>query len=458
MSFTVAIVGRPNVGKSTLFNRLVGRRLALVDDRPGVTRDRRAGRARLGDLDFTVIDTAGLEEAAPASLTGRMQAQTEAALAEADAVFFVIDARAGTNPIDRAFADLVRRAGKPAVVVANKSEGKGAEAGALEAYALGLGDPVAVSAEHNEGFADLYQALRGALPGQTAAPGETEAAEAEPEGEAIPIRVAVIGRPNTGKSTLVNRLLGEDRLLTGPEAGITRDAIAVEVTWHGGRFRIHDTAGLRRKSKIDEKLEKLSVADALNAARFAEVVILLIDAATPFEEQDLRLADLIEREGRALVIGMNKWDLKENEPGAIKKLREEVDHWLPQVKGVPIVTTSGLTGAGLDRLMQAVVDAHEVWNRRAPTSALNRWLAGVTSAHPPPAVSGRRIRLDYVTQPKSRPPTFVLFCSRAEAVPDAYKRYLVNSLRETFDLPGTPIRLTLREKKNPYAKRKARQR
>ncbi len=458
MSFTVAIVGRPNVGKSTLFNRLVGKRLALVDDRPGVTRDRRSGRARLGDLEFTVIDTAGLEDAAPATLTGRMQAQTEAALAEADAVFFVIDARAGTNPVDRAFADLVRRAGKPAIVVANKSEGKAAEAGALEAYALGLGDPVAISAEHNEGFADLYQALRGALPEQTAAPADQDADGSALDSETAPFRVAVIGRPNTGKSTLVNRLLGEDRLLTGPEAGITRDAIAVDVTWYGARFRIHDTAGLRRKAKIDEKLEKLSVADALNAVRFAEVVILLIDATTPFEEQDLRLADLIEREGRALVIGMNKWDLKESEPGAIKRLREEVDRRLPQIKGVPIVTTSGLTGTGLDRLMQAVMDAHAVWNRRAPTSTLNRWLSGVTSAHPPPAVSGRRIRLDYVTQPKSRPPTFVLFCSRAEAVPDAYKRYLVNSLRETFDLPGTPIRLTLREKKNPYANRKSRQR
>ncbi len=455
MSFTVAIVGRPNVGKSTLFNRLVGRRLALVDDRPGVTRDRRSGRARLGDLDFTVIDTAGLEQAAPASLSGRMQAQTEAALAEADAVFFVIDARAGTHPIDSAFADLVRRAGKPAIVVANKSEGKAAAAGALEAYALGLGDPVPISAEHGEGLVDLYEALRAALPEQTGQPGKDTDDDAD---SAAPIRVAVIGRPNTGKSTLVNRLLGEDRLLTGPEAGITRDAIAVQLTWQGREFRIHDTAGLRRKARIEEKLEKLSVADALNAARFAEVVILLIDATTPFDQQDLRLADLIEREGRALVIGMNKWDLKEREPGALKTLREEVDHWLPQVKGAPIVATSGLTGSGLDRLMQAVVDAHEVWNRRASTSALNRWLSGVTSAHPPPAVSGRRIRLDYVTQPKSRPPTFVLFCSRADAVPDAYKRYLVNSLRETFELPGTPIRLTLREKKNPFAGRKARQR
>ena len=459
MSFTVAIVGRPNVGKSTLFNRLVGRRLALVDDRPGVTRDRREGRARLGDLAFTVIDTAGLEEAAPESLTGRMQEQTEAALASADAVLFLVDARAGSTPVDRAFADLVRRSGKPAIVVANKSEGRAAEAGRLEAYELGLGEPVAISAEHGEGLADLYQALRAALPEATAPAEDIERRDGQRDdetGEApaqSPIRVAVVGRPNSGKSTLINRLLGEERLLTGPEAGITRDAIAVEVTWQDRRFRVHDTAGMRRRARIEEKLEKLSVADALNAVRFAEVVVLLVDAQRPFEEQDLRIADLIEREGRALVIGMNKWDLVEHAPGAIKKLREETDHWLPQVKGVPVVAVSGLTGEGLDRLMQAVVDAHEVWNRRAGTSALNRWLAEVAASHPPPAVSGRAIRLDYITQPKSRPPTFVLFTSRADAIPDAYRRYLVNSLRESFDLPGTPIRLMLREKKNPYAKR-----
>jgi GTPase len=459
MSFTVAIVGRPNVGKSTLFNRLAGKRLALVDDRPGVTRDRREGQARLGDLAFTVIDTAGLEEAAPEGLARRMQEQTEAAIAAADAVLFLIDARAGSTPDDRAFANVVRRSGKPAIVVANKSEGRAGEAGALEAYELGLGEPVAISAEHGEGLADLYQALRLALPDATASAADAEPRAAESDDAsatakpAAPIRIAVVGRPNCGKSTLVNRLLGEERLLTGPEAGTTRDAIAVEVAWQGRRFRVHDTAGLRRRSRIEEKLEKLSVADALNAVRFAEVVVLLIDAERPFEEQDLRIADLIEREGRALVIGMNKWDLIERHPGAIKKLREDTDHWLPQVKGVPAIAVSGLTGEGLDRLMQAVVDAHAVWNKRVGTSALNRWLADVVASHPPPAVSGRRIRLDYVTQPKSRPPSFVLFLSRADAVPDAYRRYLVNNLRESFDLPGTPIRLTLREKKNPYAKR-----
>ena len=455
MSFTVAIIGRPNVGKSTLFNRLVGRRLALVDDRPGVTRDRREGDARLGDLDFTIIDTAGLEEAARESLSGRMQAQTDAAIAQADAIFFLIDARAGPTPVDHAFADLVRKSGKPTILIANKSEGAGGEAGALEAYALGLGEPVQISAEHGEGLADVYEALRATLPDEAAEPAAaSEDDEAKADDSARPIRVAVVGRPNSGKSTLVNRLLGEDRLLTGPEAGITRDAIAVDLDWRDRRFRVFDTAGLRRRSRVEEKLEKLSVADAVNAVRFADVVVLLMDVQQLFEEQDLRIADLVEREGRALVIAFNKWDLAERKPGAITKLREETDHWLPQLKGVPVVAVSGLTGEGLDRLMQAVVDVHAVWNRRLPTNALNRWLSEAIEAHPPPAVSGRRIRLNYITQPKSRPPSFVLFCARADAVPDAYRRYLVNGLREAFDLPGTPIRLILREKENPYARRK----
>jgi len=446
MSFTVAIVGRPNVGKSTLFNRLVGRRLALVDDRPGVTRDRREGEARLGDIEFTVIDTAGLEESAAESLSGRMRAQTETAIAQADAIFFMIDARVGPLPADRAFAELTRKSGKPTVLIANKSEGTAGTAGRLEAYALGLGEPIPISAEHNEGLSDLYDALRAALPAETAAAAQ---AAAEPSA-AHAIRVAIVGRPNAGKSTLVNRLVGEERLLTSPEAGTTRDAIAVDLDWQDRKFKLYDTAGLRRRSRIDEKLEKLSVADALNAVRFAEVVVVLLDVASAFEEQDQRIADLAEQEGRAIVIAVNKWDLKEKKVGAISKLREQAEDKLRQLKGIPLVAVSGLTGEGLDRLMQAIVDAYNVWNRRVPTAALNRWFDKAQSAHPPPAVSGRRLKLNYITQAKARPPSFVLFCTRADALPEAYKRYLVNSLRENFDLPGTPIRLTLREKENPF--------
>jgi GTP-binding protein len=458
MSFTVAIVGRANVGKSTLFNRLIGRRQALVDDQPGVTRDRRMGGARLGDLAFTAIDTAGIEEAATDSLSARMRQQTETAIAAADAVMFLVDARAGIVPSDRVIAQLVRESGKPAILVANKCEGRAGQAGVYEAYALGLGEPIAVSAEHAEGLADLYEALRAALPDETAPPEPTdEDAAAAPQAEpARPIRVAVVGRPNAGKSTLVNRLLGEERLLTGPEAGITRDAIAVELDWHGRRFLMYDTAGMRRRARIDEKLEKLSVSDALEAIRFADVVIVLMDAAAAFEEQDLRIVDLIEREGRAVVIGINKWDLEERNAGGIGKLRKEAERKLQQVKGVPVVAVAGLTGEGLDRLMQAVVDMHEIWNKRVATTPLNRWLEGAIAAHPPPAVSGRRLKLNYMTQPKARPPSFVLFCTRADAVPDAYLRYLVNGLRETFDLPGVPIRITLREKENPFAGRATR--
>jgi GTPase len=454
MSFTVAIVGRPNVGKSTLFNRLIDERRALVDDRPGVTRDRREGEGRLGDLSFRVIDTAGLEDARGESLSARMRAQTAAAMAQADAVLFLVDARAGTTDVDRAFADLARRSGKPAILVANKSEGRAGEAGALEAYALGLGDPVAISAEHGEGLAALYDALRAALPEATA-----QAAPAEDyvgTGEERPIRIAVVGRPNTGKSTLINRLLGEERLLTGSEPGITRDAIAVDLAWRGRRLRIHDTAGLRRRSRVAERLEKLSAADTLNAIRFAEVVIVLMDAQTPFAEQDIRIADLVEREGRAIVLGINKVDLVERQPGVRSRLREEADRLLPQIKGVPVVALSARSGEGLDRLMEAVLESYAVWNRRAPTAALNRFLAQAVAAHPPPAARGRRLRLDYMTQPKSRPPTFVLFAARAHALQETYRRYLINGLREHFRLPGTPVRLTLRAKANPYAGRKRR--
>ncbi len=453
MHFSVAIVGRANVGKSTLFNRLIGKRRALVDDQPGVTRDRRMGDAKLGDLEFTAIDTAGIEEAAADTLTARMRAQTETAIASADAIFFLIDTRAGIMPSDRAIAQLVRRSGKPAVLIANKSEGRQGQTGIYEAYELGLGEPVALSAEHGDGFADLYDALRTALPQETADT-EVDAEDGAEDAEsARPIRVAVVGRPNAGKSTLVNQLLGEERLLTGPEAGITRDAIAVDLDWQGRRFLMYDTAGLRRRSRIEDKVEKLSAGDALEAIRFADVVIVLMDAEGAFEEQDVRIADLVEREGRALVIGINKWDLKEREGGSIGRLRAEAERKLQQVKGVPVVSLSGITGEGIDRLMRAVVDAHGVWNKRVSTNPLNRWLEGAIQAHPPPAVSGRRLKLNYITQTKARPPTFVLFCTRADAVPDAYLRYLSNGLRETFDLPGVPIRITLREKANPFAGR-----
>ncbi|ACF02006.1 ribosome biogenesis GTPase Der [Rhodopseudomonas palustris] len=457
MSFTLAIIGRPNVGKSTLFNRLVGQKLALVDDAPGVTRDRREGEGRLGDLNFTLIDTAGLDEGPKGSLTARMQEQTETAIELADALLFVFDARAGLTPNDRAFADFARRANKPVVLVANKSEGKSGEIGAMESYALGLGDPVQISAEHGEGMGELYDALRPLLPEPVEDEEDDEPADQSEEAIATrPIRVAIVGRPNAGKSTFINRLLGEERLLTSPEAGTTRDSIAVEVEWKGRDFRVFDTAGLRRRSRIEEKLEKLSVADALRAVRFAEVVVLMMDAQNRFEEQDLRIADLVEREGRALVIAVNKWDLIERQGGQIAQLRTDADHWLPQIKGVPIVATSGMLGEGVDRLMQAIQDAYAVWNRRVPTAALNRWFEQAISQNPPPAVSGRRLKLNYVTQTKARPPSFVVFCSRADAVPESYLRYLVNSLRGAFDLPGTPVRITLREKANPFAHKRKR--
>jgi len=463
MSFTIAIIGRPNVGKSTLFNRLVGQKLALVDDQPGVTRDRREGAGKLGDLEFTLIDTAGLDEGPKGSLTARMQEQTEAAIAAADALMFVIDARMGLTPNDRAFADFARRANKPVVLVANKSEGKHGEAGAMESYALGLGDPVSISAEHGEGLSDLYDALRVLMP----EPVEDDEEDDDPhsfenvdgEDESLstrPIRVAVLGRPNAGKSTMINRLLGEERLLTSPEAGTTRDSIAVDATWKGREFRVFDTAGLRRRSRIEDKLEKLSVSDALRAVRFAEVVVLMMDAQSRFEEQDLRLADLIEREGRAIVIAVNKWDLMDRAPNQIARLREDADHWLPQMRGVPVVAVSGMMGEGIDRLMSAIEDAYAVWNRRISTASLNRWFEQAVQTNPPPAVSGRRLKLNYITQSKARPPSFVVFCSRADAVPESYLRYLINSMRVAFDLPGTPMRITLREKDNPFAHKRKR--
>jgi len=459
MSYTIAIIGRPNVGKSTLFNRLVGQKLALVDDTPGVTRDRREGAARLGDLDFTIIDTAGLDEGAKGSLTARMQEQTETAIALADALFFVIDARMGLTPNDRAFADFARRANKPVLLLANKSEGRHGEVGAMESYALGLGDPIQVSAEHGEGLGELYDELSKLMPVPVEDEEEEEPIAEEWTDEEIatrPIRVAIVGRPNAGKSTTINYLLGEERLLTSPEAGTTRDSISVELDYKGRNFRLFDTAGLRRRSRIEEKLEKLSVADALRAIRFAEVVVMMMDSQNKFEEQDLRITDLVEREGRALVLAVNKWDLVEKRGGMIGQLRTEADHWLPQIRGVPIVAISGLMGEGIDRLMLAIQESYKIWNRRIATAALNRWFEDAIGNNPPPAVSGRRLKLNYITQTKARPPSFVVFCSRADAVPTSYLRYLTNSMREAFELPGTPIRITLREKANPFAHKRKR--
>src|SRR5215218_6038052 len=447
MTPTVAIVGRPNVGKSTLFNRLVGKKLALVDDRPGVTRDRREGDARLGDLSFRIIDTAGLEGADESSLLGRMRAQTETAIAEADVVLFVIDARAGLLPADRPFADLVRRSGKPVILVANKAEGGAGMAGAYEAFGLGLGDPVPVSAEHGEGLADLAEAL---LP---FVPRDEEGGDAGGErDEDRPLKVAIVGRPNAGKSTLINRLLGEDRLLVGPEAGITRDTISLDWSWRGRAIRLFDTAGMRRRARVDDRLEKLSVADGLRAVRFAEVVVALLDATIPFEKQDLTIVDLVEEEGRALVMALNKWDLVADQKGLLADLKEKATRLLPQVRGAPVVPLSGLAGSGVDPLMKAVLHVYEKWNTRISTARINQWLTEALETNPPPAVSGRRIKIRYMTQIKSRPPHFALFGNQLDALPKSYTRYLVNSIREAFDLPGTPIRVSLRMGQNPFDK------
>ena len=473
MSFTLAIVGRPNVGKSTLFNRLVGKKLALVDDQPGVTRDLREGEARLGDLRFTVIDTAGLEDVTDNSLEGRMRRLTERAVDMADICLFMIDARTGVTPVDEMFAEILRRKSAHVILAANKAEGNAADAGVLEAYGLGLGEPLRLSGEHGEGMADLFSELA-PLADQFA----EEAVDHSPmvdldldedddwdEDSAPPVpvptrekplQVAVVGRPNAGKSTLINKILGEDRLLTGPEAGITRDAISLQIDWSGTPMRIFDTAGMRKKAKVQEKLEKLSVSDGLRAVKFAEVVVILLDAEIPFEQQDLRIADLAEREGRAVVVAVNKWDIEEDKQEKLRALKESFERLLPQLRGAPLITVSAKTGRGLDRLQQAIMRAHDVWNRRFPTAALNRWLVGMLEQHPPSAPQGRRIKLRYMTQAKTRPPGFVGMCSHPDKMPESYKRYLVNGLRQGFDMPGTPIRLTLRSQsdKNPYKGKK----
>ncbi|WP_296477970.1 ribosome biogenesis GTPase Der [Roseinatronobacter sp.] len=466
MSFTLAIVGRPNVGKSTLFNRLVGKRLALVDDQPGVTRDLREGDARLGDLRFTVIDTAGLEEVTDESLQGRMRRLTERAVDMADICLFLVDARTGITPTDEMFAEILRKRADHVILGANKAEGRAGEAGVLDAYALGLGEPLRLSAEHGEGMDELYHILR-PVADEFAERAAVDAPETDldvsddaPEdftpSAKRPLQVAVIGRPNAGKSTLINTILGEDRLLTGPEAGITRDSISVSLNWMGTPTRIFDTAGMRKKARVTDKVEKLSVADGLRAVRFAEVVVVLLDAAIPFEQQDLRIADFAETEGRAVVIAVNKWDIEENKQEKLKALRVGFEKLLPQLRGAPLVTVSAITGKGLDRLHDAVLRAHEVWNRRISTAKLNMWLGAMVEAHPPPAPGGKRIKLRYATQAKTRPPGFVIMCSNPEDLPASYTRYLVNGLRDHFDMPGTPIRMFMRSQseKNPFKGRK----
>ncbi len=437
----VAITGRPNVGKSTLFNRLVGRKLALVDDTPGVTRDRREGQGRLFDLDLTIVDTAGFEDAADATLAGRMRAQTDAAVNEADLVLLVYDARAGVTPLDMHFANWLRRHDKPLVLVANKAEGRVASPGLAEGYALGLGDPVPISAEHGEGLADLFEAVMPLLP----APEDIAGDDIDE-----PLKLAIVGRPNSGKSTLINTLLGEQRLVTGPEAGITRDSIAIPWAHKGRPVRLVDTAGLRKRAKVTDKLERLSASDTKLAIDFAEVVVLLLDATLGLEAQDLRIADLVLSEGRALIIALNKWDVAEGQSALFQGVRRALDDGLSQIWGVPLLTCAGQNGKGLDALIDAAFVLRDRWSRRVSTSGLNRWFEAALDRNPPPAPGGTRIKLRYVTQVASRPPTFVVFGNRTDALPGSYSRYLVNSLRDDLDFDGVPIRLSFRGGKNPF--------
>ena len=454
MPFTVAIIGRPNVGKSTLFNRLVGKRLALVDDSPGVTRDRREGEGRIADLRFTVFDTAGLEDAAESSLEARMTAQTAAALEHADVALFLVDARAGLTPMDSHFAEWLRQRNTPVILVANKCEGGAGRSGMFEAYALGLGDPVPLSAEHGEGIGELYDAL---LPFETATEETTEAEDeneedGDPE-ESKDLQLAIVGRPNVGKSTLVNRLIGEDRMLTGPEAGITRDAIGIGWAFRGRRIRLIDTAGLRRKARITKRLEGMAAADTLRAVRYAHVVVMLVDAQAPLEKQDLTIARTVIEQGRVLILGVNKCDLLDNRASALNLVRDRLQTSLPQVKGIPVIPMSAATGRGVEKLLPESMRLFDAWNTRVPTAALNRWLADVIERHPPPLAQGRRVKIRYVTQAKARPPTFVLFTNRPEELPASYLRYLANDLRTAFDMPGIPLRLHTRKGRNPYAEK-----
>ncbi|UTW57368.1 ribosome biogenesis GTPase Der [Kordiimonas sp. SCSIO 12603] len=478
MSFTLAIVGRPNVGKSTLFNRLVGKKLAIVDDTPGVTRDRRAGYGNIADLKFDLIDTAGLEEGAPGSLSDRMRQQTRQAVDEADVALMLYDARHGVTPMDEHFAEWLRRTRTPVILCANKCESKAANTGIYEAYGLGLGDPIPLSAEHGEGLGELYQAVVDALRDQGIDPYAHEAEEAEQEEkkefqgpvegdleyefedkeadeeEGRPLRLAIVGRPNAGKSTLINHLVGEDRLITGPEAGLTRDSISVDWEWEGLPVKLFDTAGMRKRARVNDKVEKLSVADGLRAVQFAEVVVLLIDAELGIERQDLKIAELVVREGRGLVIALNKWDVIDDRLKVIRQMKDTLTKSLPQLKGVKVVNFSALTGKGTQHLMPAVAEAYELWNARIPTAAFNQWLVDTLDKHPAPSVAGRRIKIRYGAQVKTRPPTFMLFCNRPDDLPDSYLRYLENELRKDFDLPGVPFRMVLKKGANPYESRR----
>jgi GTP-binding protein len=446
---TVAIVGRPNVGKSTLFNRLVGKRLALVDDRPGVTRDRREGEARLLGLDFRVIDTAGFEDEDPQTLPGRMRAQTEAAVREADAALFLVDARDGLTPLDEEIGRWLRAESTPVIVVANKAEGRAAESGIFEAFRLGLGEPVALSAEHGEGLADLFEALRP----------HVEHEHFEDEGEEgerhEPLKLAVVGRPNAGKSTLVNRMIGEERMITGPEAGITRDSISLDWDWDGRPVRLVDTAGLRKRAKVEDKLERLSAADTKRAIDFSEVVVLLLDATRGLEAQDLRIAAQVIEEGRGLIIAVNKWDVAENASALFNGIKAALDEGLAQLRDVPLLTVSARTGKGIDTILKVAFELREAWGRRVPTGELNRWFEAAIAANPPPAPKGKRIKLRYITQVKSRPPSFVIFGNRTDELPESYRRYLLNALRRDLKLGAVPLRLELRGRGNPFDRQKS---
>ena len=448
----VAIVGRPNVGKSTLFNRLVGKRVALVDDRPGVTRDRREGEAQLMGLEFTIMDTAGFEDEDPASLPGRMRQQTEAAVRDADVALFLYDAREGLTSLDEEIGRWLRSEDTPVIVAANKAEGRGAEAGRLEAYKLGLGDPLAISAEHGEGLADLFDALR---PHVEREPVEGEGSDEEAEDEHAPLKLAIVGRPNAGKSTLVNRMLGEERMITGPEAGITRDSITLDWQWVDDSgspraVRLVDTAGLRKRAKVEDKLEKLSAFDTRRAIDMSEVVVLLLDATRGLEAQDLRIADSVHEEGRALIIALNKWDVAEGASALFNGVKAALEEGLSQLKGVTLLTVSAKSGKGIDVLMKVAFELREAWSRRVTTGELNRWFEKAVDTNPPPAPGGKRVKLRYITQVKSRPPSFVIFGTRVDQLPDSYHRYLINSMRRDLRLGPVPLRLSMRATKNPY--------